>query len=88
MATHIDPEVSIQGGFPIPILHGACFLGSAARHVYERYGPFKNLKVQFAGVVLPGQTLRSEIWKCEGRWVIFQMRAVEIGKMCMAGGGA
>ena len=84
---HIDPEFSKIGGFKTPILHGLCFFGISGKHVYAKFGAFKNIKVRFAGVVLPGQTLRTEMWK-EGNKVIFQTKVVETGKLCIAGAGA
>ncbi|KAL8707888.1 MAG: hypothetical protein Q9220_007172 [cf. Caloplaca sp. 1 TL-2023] len=84
---HIDPEFSKVGGFKVPILHGLCFFGISGKHVYQTYGPFKNIKVRFAGIVLPGQKLRTEMWK-EGSRVIFQTKVVETGKLCIAGAGA
>jgi multifunctional beta-oxidation protein len=84
---HIDPEFSKVGGFKIPILHGLCFFGFAGKHIVQTYGMFKNIKVRFAGVVLPGQTLKTEMWK-EGNKVIFQVTVVETGKLCIAGAGA
>ncbi|EON66117.1 peroxisomal hydratase-dehydrogenase-epimerase [Coniosporium apollinis CBS 100218] len=84
---HIDPEFSKVGGFETPILHGLCFFGFSGKHVIQTYGPFKNIKVRFAGTVLPGQTLRTEMWK-EGGKVIFQTKVVETGKLCIAGAGA
>ena len=83
---HIDPEFSKVGGFPTPILHGLCFFGISGKHVYETYGPFKNIKARFAGSVIPGQKLRTEMWK-EGNLVIFQTKVVETGKLCLAGAG-
>ena len=80
---HVDPEFSKVGGFKIPILHGLCFMGIAGKHIYQTFGPFKNIKVRFAGVVLPGQTLRTEMWK-EGNKVIFQTGVVETGKPAIA----
>lgn len=84
---HIDPEFSKMGGFKTPILHGLCFFGISGKHVYQTYGPFKNIKVRFAGTVLPGQKLRTEMWKEENK-VIFQTIVVETGKPCIAGAGA
>jgi multifunctional beta-oxidation protein len=84
---HIDPEFSKVGGFKDPILHGLCFFGISGKHVYQTYGPFKNIKVRFAGTVIPGQTLVTEMWK-EGNKVIFQTRVKETGKLCIAGAGA
>ncbi|OJJ46581.1 hypothetical protein ASPZODRAFT_66013 [Penicilliopsis zonata CBS 506.65] len=84
---HIDPELSKMGGFKVPILHGLCSLGISGKHVFDKYGPFKNLKVRFAGVVLPGQTLRTEMWK-EGNTIIFQTTVVETGKPAITGAGA
>jgi multifunctional beta-oxidation protein len=43
--------------------------------------------VRFAGTVLPGQTLETDMWK-EGNMVIFQTTVVETGKLCIAGAGA
>ena len=84
---HIDPEFSKMGGFKTPILHGLCFFGISGKHVYQTYGALKNIKVRFAGTVLPGQTLRTEMWK-EGNKVVFQTKVVETGKLCIAGAGA
>jgi len=64
------------GGFPTPILHGLCFFGIAGKHIYQKYGPFKNIKVRFAGTVIPGETLVTEMWK-EGDKVIFQVKVKE-----------
>ncbi|EEP77828.1 peroxisomal hydratase-dehydrogenase-epimerase [Uncinocarpus reesii 1704] len=83
---HIDPEFSKVGGFKIPILHGLCSMGVSGKHVFSTFGAFKNIKVRFAGVVLPGQTLKTEMWK-EGNVVIFQTTVVETGKPAIAGAG-
>lgn len=84
---HIDPDFSKIGGFKIPILHGLCFMGISAKHVYQTYGAFRSIKVRFAGTVLPGQTLRTEMWKDGGK-VVFQTKVVETGKLCITGAGA
>jgi len=84
---HIDPDFSSMGGFKVPILHGLCFFGIALKHVVKQYGMIKNVKVRFAGPVLPGQTLRTEMWK-EGNKILFQMKVLDTGKLCIGGGGA
>ncbi|KAG8531601.1 bifunctional hydroxyacyl-CoA dehydrogenase/enoyl-CoA hydratase fox2 [Bacidia gigantensis] len=84
---HIDPEFSKIGGFKTPILHGLCFFGISGKHVLQTYGEFKNIKVRFAGTVIPGQTLRTEMWK-ERNLIIFQTKVVETGKLCIAAAGA
>ncbi|PWW74008.1 NAD(P)-binding protein [Tuber magnatum] len=84
---HVDPDFSKVGGFKTPILHGLCFMGIAGKHIYQTFGAFKNIKVRFAGVVIPGQTLRTEMWK-EGNKVIFQTGVVETGKLAITAAAA
>lgn len=84
---HVDPEFSKVGGFDVPILHGLCFFGIAGKAVLKTFGQYRSIKVRFAGSVLPGQTLKTEMWK-EGNTVIFQTTVVETGKLCISGAGA
>ena len=84
---HIDPAFAAVGGFRDPILHGLCFMGIAGKHVYQTYGKFRNIKVRFAGTVVPGQMLRTEMWK-EGSRVVFQVKVVETGKLAIAAAAA
>lgn len=67
---HIDPDFASVGGFEKPILHGLCFFGISGKHVYEKFGPFKDIKVRFTGSVYPGETIETHMWK-EGDKVIF-----------------
>ena len=47
-------------------------MGIAGKHVLKSFGEFKDVKVRFAGVVYPGETIITEMWK-EGVKVIFSM---------------
>ena len=80
---HIDPAFAKMGGFKAPILHGLGFFGIAGKAVFQKYGAFKNIKVRFAGSVIPGETLVTEMWK-EGNKVIFQTKVKETGKLALA----
>lgn len=84
---HVDPELSAVGGFKTPILHGLCFFGISGKHVYQKYGSFKNIKVRFTDTVLPGQTLVTEMWK-EGKKIVYQVRVKDTGKLCIANAAA
>ncbi|ORY62985.1 uncharacterized protein BCR38DRAFT_435596 [Pseudomassariella vexata] len=84
---HVDPNFAKMGGFKRPILHGLCFMGIAGKAVFERFGPYKNIKVRFAGTVMPGETLVTEMWK-EGGKVIFQSKVKETGKFAITGAAA
>lgn len=75
------------GGFPIPILHGLCFFGISGKHIYQKYGPYKNIKVRFAGTVIPGETLVTEMWK-EGNKVIFQTKVKERNAIAISSAAA
>ena len=50
-------------------------MGIAGKHVLKSFGPYSDIKVRFAGTVVPGETLVTEMWK-EGDKVIFgELRA-------------
>lgn len=45
-------------------------MGIAGKHVLKKFGPYSDIKVRFAGVVYPGETIITEMWK-EGGKVVF-----------------
>ncbi|KAG0413126.1 hypothetical protein HPB47_009735 [Ixodes persulcatus] len=95
---HIDPSFSAAGGesfcffssFPKPILHGLCSFGYATRHVLRQYAGndvrrFRSIQARFTGPVVPGQSIRTEMWK-EGNRVLFQCSVPESKKQIISGG--
>ena len=72
---HLDPEAARRGGFDRPILHGLCTFGFATRAIVN--GPLggdparlKEFKVRFSNSVYPGDTLTTQGWKDNGRYII------------------
>jgi acyl dehydratase len=72
---HLDPEFARGGGFDRPILHGLCTYGFAVRAIVK--GPLdgdvdrlKSFKARFSSVVYPGDTLTTEGWQQDGRYII------------------
>ena len=45
-------------------------MGIASKHVLKSFGDFVDVKVRFAGVVYPGETIVTEMWKEDDK-VIF-----------------
>ncbi|KAJ4476223.1 hydroxysteroid dehydrogenase [Lentinula aciculospora] len=84
---HILPEFAAIAGFDKPILHGLCSMGIAGKHVLQAFGPFQDMKVRFTGVVYPGETLVTTMWKEESK-VIFTTTAKERGVVVLASAGA
>ncbi|KAF5284104.1 hypothetical protein FQA39_LY17115 [Lamprigera yunnana] len=65
---HIDPSIATLAGYERPILHGLCSLGISVRLVMKAYGNynlkfFKAVKARFSKTVLPGETLRVDMWR-------------------------
>lgn len=86
---HIDPNFAAIAGFKTPILHGLCSLGFSVRGVLAKYANnnsalFKAVKARFAAPVLPGQTLKINMWK-QGHRIHFKTSIVETGKDVITG---
>ena len=72
---HADPEFAKLGGFDTPILHGLCSFGVVCKAVVDaaldgdvtRVGGYS---ARFAGVVFPGETIRTSVWREDGKLLI------------------
>ncbi|HZZ97461.1 MAG TPA: MaoC/PaaZ C-terminal domain-containing protein [Jatrophihabitantaceae bacterium] len=65
---HSRPSFAEAAGFPKPILHGLCTYGMVAKALVDELldGDVTRLsafEVRFAGVVFPGETLRTSVWQ-------------------------
>ncbi|MFJ8672780.1 MaoC/PaaZ C-terminal domain-containing protein [Streptomyces sp. NPDC093589] len=65
---HADPEFARLAGFDRPILHGLCSYGATLKAVVDTAlgGDVTRVRAyatRFAGVVLPGETLRIDMWR-------------------------
>jgi acyl dehydratase len=72
---HSHPDFAAAAGFPRPILHGLCTYGMVCKAVVDAelsgdVGRVAGYGVRFAGVVFPGETLRTSVWREDGRLVL------------------
>ncbi|MBB3051257.1 acyl dehydratase [Prauserella isguenensis] len=72
---HSDPEFARAAGFDAPILHGLCTYGVVAKAVTDAAlggdaTAVGSWSATFAGIVLPGETLRVRIWREAGRLLV------------------
>ncbi|CAB0010484.1 unnamed protein product [Nesidiocoris tenuis] len=86
---HIDPDFAAIGGFDKPILHGLSTLGTAVRCVLMQFANnnpelFKSVKARFAKPTIPGETLRTDMWR-EGNRIHFETTAIESNKKVISG---
>jgi acyl dehydratase len=80
---HADPAFAERAGFPTPILHGLCSYGIVLREVVQglldsdssRVGAFT---ARFAGVVVPGETIRTRAWQ-EGERIVVSATIASTG---------
>ena len=84
---HIDPSMSSIGGFDVPILHGLCTYGIAAKHIFQAYGDIKSIKVRFTKHVFPGETIETHMWK-EGETIVFIVKVLERDVVAIASAAA
>ena len=81
---HVDPAVAQMSGYEKPILHGLCSLGFAVHAVLNECAGgaaarFKAVRARFAAPVLPGQTLRTKMWRQGAGRVLFEPEVAETG---------
>ncbi|XP_031328032.1 peroxisomal multifunctional enzyme type 2-like [Photinus pyralis] len=86
---HIDPNFSAIAGYEKPILHGLCTLGISVRLVMGAFASydrklFRAVKARFTKVVIPGQTLRVDMWR-NGNRIHFETIVVENGTAAITG---
>ncbi len=83
---HVDPAFAKAFGFDRPILHGLCTFGYAGRHVLNAFAGgdprrFRSIKVRFTGVVFPGETLVTRMWKESDDCILFETSVKERDKV-------
>lgn len=69
---HSDPDFAAAAGFPAPILHGLATYGIVGKALADELfdgdpARVRSFGAKFAGVVYPGETLRTEVWHEDGR---------------------
>jgi len=78
---HADPEFAKMAGFDTPILHGLCSYGVVCKAVVDTVFDGDTTKVgryqvRFAGVVFPGETIVTSMWK-EGDKILVEAKTKE-----------
>ena len=78
---HADPEMAKMAGFERPILHGLCSYGIVCKAAVDAalggdVAAVARWQARFAGVVLPGETIVTELWD-EGDRILVAARTKE-----------
>jgi acyl dehydratase len=82
---HADPDFARLGGFDTPILHGLCTYGIVCKAVVDTLldgdvTAVSRYQVRFTGVVFPGETVVTSMWReADGR-VVLQAATKERGQ--------
>lgn len=89
---HSDPALARKLGFERPILHGLATWGFGGRAIVAACldndpSRLKSLRCRLSAPVLPGDTLRAEIWLQDGG-AAFRLRAVERDVLVLTHGSA
>ena len=87
---HASPIVARNAGFQAPILHGLSTLGVMTHALLRTccdYEPdrFKRIRLRFSSPVLPGETIRTEIWR-NGNEIAFRCNSLEQDKIVINNG--
>jgi acyl dehydratase len=87
---HSSPEVASAAGFPRPILHGLCTFGLVTRAVVDEVldgdaASVRAVETRFVGVVYPGETLRTSVWRTPER-IVFSTQVADRDAPALAGG--
>ena len=72
---HVDPAFAALGGFDRPILHGLCTYGVVCKAVVDhilggRVEQIRRYQARFAGIVYPGETILTSVWKEQSRFMV------------------
>ena len=72
---HVDPKFAQMGGFEKPILHGLASFGVVCKAVVDGalegdVTKVARYQVRFAGVVFPGETVVTSVWREDGRLLL------------------
>lgn len=65
---HANPAVAAEAGFSRPILHGLCTFGIVCHALLKTLCDYdarrlRGMRLRFSAPVLPGETIRIEIWR-------------------------